>query len=105
MDKIDNNFYVREKKFVENQKNHIEAYKNYLIKENDKYLKKNYRDKDLVIKNVVNRLYQDGLEKVLIRNNTKQNLFSKHYYNRTESENKEDYQGNETIYTNQSLLN
>ena len=36
LDKVEPNFFEREKKFVENQRNHIEAYKNFLIKEKEK---------------------------------------------------------------------
>ena len=102
LDKIEPNFFQREKKFVENKSNHIEAYRNYLIKEREKYLKRYSEDKKKIIKNVVDRLYKEGLEKVLIRNNTKPNLFSKSYHHKTE--NKDDNDGSETIYVNQSVL-
>ena len=102
LDKIKPNFFEREKQFVENQRNHIEAYRNYLMKEKEKYLKRYSEDKKTIIKNVVDRLYKEGLEKVLIRNNTKPNLFAKNYHHKTES--KEDYDGNDTIYVNQSVL-
>jgi len=98
--KIEPNFLEREKKFVENQKNRIEAYRNYLIKERERNKKEFSGDKKIIIKNVVDRLYKEGLEKVLIRNNTKPNIFSKNY---SKNEKKE-YDGNETIYVNQSIL-
>ena len=101
LDNVSPNFYEREKKFVEDQKNHIEAYRNYLIKEKERYLKRYSEDKKIIVKNVIERLYKDGLEKVLIRNNTKPNIFTKNCY---KTENKEDYDGNETVYVNQSLL-
>ena len=101
LDNVSQNFYEREKKFVEDQKNHIEAYRNYLNKEKERYLKRYSEDKKIIVKNVIDRLYKDGLEKVLIRNNTKPNLFAKNYY---KSESKEDYDGNETVYVNQSIL-
>jgi hypothetical protein len=63
LDKIDRNFYKREKKFMQNQRNHIEAYQNYLDKEKEKYFKKFYENKKTIVKNVVDRLYKDGLEK------------------------------------------
>ena len=104
LDKIEPNFFEREKKFVENQKNHIEAYKNYLIKERNES-KQNFSEdnKKIIIKNVVDRLYKDGLEKVLIRNSTKPNLHSKKYY-KNEIEVKDYYDGNESIYVNQTTL-
>jgi hypothetical protein len=103
LDKIDPNFYQREKKFVQNQRNHIEAYQNYLDKEKEKYFKKfSEEKKNIIIKNVVDRLYKDGLEKTLTKNHTKQNLFSKSYYN---GDNKEDFDNNETIFFNKSAIN
>ena len=102
LDKVEPNFFEREKKFMENQRNHIEAYKNFLIKEKEKYFKRYSDDKKIIIKNVVDRLYKDGLEKYMIRNNTKPNLHTKNYYLKNESK---DYDGNETVYVNQSILN
>ncbi len=101
MDKIEPNFHRREKNFVENQKNHIEAYRIYLIKEKERHLKTYSEDKKIIIKNVVDRLYKEGLEKILTKNNTKPKIFSKKYY---KTENKETYDGNETVYVNQSIL-
>lgn len=102
LDKVEPNFFEREKKFVENQRNHIEAYKNFLIKEKEKYFKRYSEDKKIIIKNVVDRLYKDGLEKYMIRNNTKPNIHTKNYYLKNESK---EYDGNETVYVNQSILN
>jgi hypothetical protein len=48
LDKIDPNFYQREKKFVQNQRNHIEAYQNYLDKEKEKYFKKFSEEKKIL---------------------------------------------------------
>ena len=104
LDKIDPNFFEREKKFVENQRNHIEAYQNYLDKEKEKYFKKFSEDKKTIIKNVVDRLYKDGLEKTLIKNNTKPNIFSKSY-NKTTENCDGDGEGNETMYVNKSTIN
>ena len=47
-------------------------------------------------------MYKDGLEKILTKNNTKPNIFSKNCY---KNGNKESYDGNETVYVNQSVLN
>ena len=102
LDKIDRNFYKREKKFMQNQRNHIEAYQNYLDKEKEKYFKKFYENKKTIVKNVVDRLYKDGLEKTLVKNNTKPNIFSKNYYR---NDNKEDCDNNETIFANKSVVN
>jgi len=102
LDKVEPNFFEREKKFVENQRNHIEAYKNFLIKEKEKYFKRYSEDKKIIIKNVVDRLYKEGLEKYMIRNNTKPNIHTKNYYLKNESK---EYDGNETVYVNQSILN
>ena len=104
LDKIDPNFFEREKKFVENQRNHIEAYQNYLDKEKEKYFKKFSEDKKTIIKNVVDRLYKDGLEKTLMKNNTKPNIFSKSY-NKTTENCDGNGEGNETIYANKSTIN
>ena len=104
LDKIDPNFFEREKKFVENQRNHIEAYQNYLDKEKEKYFKKFSEDKKTIIKNVVDRLYKDGLEKTLMKNNTKPNIFSKSY-NKTTENCDGDGEGNETMYVNKSTIN
>ena len=101
LDKIDPNFYVREKKFVQNQRNHIEAYQNYLDKEKEKYFKKFSEDKKTIIKNVVDRLYKDGLEKTLIKNKTKQNIFSKNYY---KYDNKEDCDNNESFIRKNNII-
>ena len=101
LDKIEPNFHRREKNFVENQKNHIEAYRIYLIKEKERHLKTYSEDKKIIIKNVVDRLYKEGLEKMLTKNNTKPKIFSKKNY---KTENKETYDGNETVYVNQSIL-
>ena len=102
LDKVEPNFFEREKKFLENQRNHIEAYKNFLIKEKEKYFKRYSEDKKIIIKNVVDRLYKDGLEKYMVRNNTKPNIHTKNYYLKNESK---EYDGNETVYVNQSILN
>ena len=102
LDKIEPNFHRREEKFVEDQRNHIEAYRTYLIKEKERYIKTYSEDKKIIIKNVVERLYKDGLEKILTKNNTKPKIFSKNCY---KNENKESYDGNETVYVNQSVLN
>ena len=50
----------------------------------------------------MDRLYKDGLEKYMIRNNTKPNIHTKNYYLKNESK---EYDGNETVYVNQSILN
>ena len=103
LDKIDRNFYKREKKFMQNQRNHIEAYQNYLDKEKEKYFNKKFSEnKKTIVKNVVDRLYKDGLEKTLVKNNTKPNIFSKNYYR---NDSKEDCDNNETIFANKSVIN
>ena len=103
LNKIEPNFFKREKNFVENQRNNIEAYRNYLNQEKEKYLKRYSEDKKTIVQNVVERLYKEGLDKVLTKNKTKPNIFanSKNYY---KTENKDDYDGNETIYVSQSVL-
>ena len=101
LDRVEPNFFQREKNFIENQRNHIQVYKNYLSKEKERYFRTNSEDTELIVKNVVERLYKEGLEKYLVRNKTKPNLYSKSYY---KTENKEEYDGNETIYNNGSIL-
>ena len=94
-DKITPGFFEREKKFVEEQKNHIDAYKNFLNKEKEKYFKRFTEDKKIIVKNVVNRLYNEGLYNK--RNNN--NLYSKTENNNNISDN---FDGKESIIITKS---
>ena len=60
--KINPDFYQREKNFLERQQKNIEMYKQYLEKEknNKKY---SQEEKKEIYNNIVNRLYKDGMEK------------------------------------------
>ena len=75
LDKITPGFYAREKKFVEEHKNHINAYRNYLNKEKEKYFKRYSEDKKIIVQNVVNRLYNEERNKKI----------NKNYRNKTEN--------------------
>ena len=61
-DKINPDFYQREKIFLERQQKNIETYKQYLEKENNKK-KYSQEEKKEIYNNIVNRLYKDGMEK------------------------------------------
>ena len=60
--KINPDFYEREKIFLEKQQKNIEIYKQYLENENNK---KKYSDEEKkeIYDNIVNKLYKDGMEK------------------------------------------
>jgi len=60
--KINPDFYMREKIFLEKQQKNIETYKQYLEKENNK---KNYTEEEKkdIYNNIVTRLYKNGMEK------------------------------------------
>ena len=60
--KINPDFYMREKIFLEKQQKNIETYKQYLEKENNK---KNYSEEEKkdIYNNIVTRLYKNGMEK------------------------------------------
>ena len=69
MNKITPGFLEREKKFVEEHKNHMNAYRNFLNKEKEKYFKRYSEDKKIIVKNVVNRLYNEQINKKLKNSN------------------------------------
>jgi hypothetical protein len=60
--RINPDFYEREKIFLEKQQKNIEIYKQYLENENNK---KKYSDEEKkeIYDNIVNKLYKDGMEK------------------------------------------
>ena len=92
-DRITPGFLEREKKFVEEHENHINAYRNFLNKEKEKYFKRYSKDKKIIIKNVVNRLYNEKLNKNINSNNYDENNY---FYAKTENNNVND---NYTILT------
>ena len=97
-DKITPDFFEREKKFVEEHQNHIEAYKNFLNKEKEKYFKRFSQDKKIIVKNVVHRLYNEELYKKMNNKNDYNYLYSK-----TENNNINDnYDGKESIILSKS---
>ena len=65
--KINPDFYMREKIFLEKQQKNLEIYKQYLEKETSK---KNYsyEEKKDIYNNIVTRLYKNGMEKYRERN-------------------------------------
>ena len=60
--KINPDFYEREKLFLEKQQKNIETYKEYLEREQNPK-KFSYSEKREIYDNIVNRLYRDGMEK------------------------------------------
>ena len=60
--KINPDFYMREKIFLEKQQKNIETYKQYLEKENNKKNNSEEEKKD-IYNNIVTRLYKNGMEK------------------------------------------
>ena len=60
--KINPDFYEREKLFLEKQQKNIETYKEYLEREQNPK-KFSYSEKREIYDNIVNRLYKDGMEK------------------------------------------
>ena len=60
--RINPDFYEREKIFLEKQQKNIEIYKQYLENENNK---KKYSDEEKkeIYDNIINKLYKDGMEK------------------------------------------
>ena len=63
-DKINPDFYEREKQFLEKQQQNIELYKIYLEKEENKKKKKySEEEKKEIYSNIVTRLYKDGVKK------------------------------------------
>ena len=69
-DKINPDFYEREKQFLEKQQQNIETYKLFLQKE-EKIKKKKYseEEKKEICSNIVTRLYKDGVEKYIQKRN------------------------------------
>ena len=87
-DRITPGFLEREKKFIEEHQNHINAYRKFLNKEKEKYFKRYYKDKKIIIKNVVNRLYNEEINKKMNLNNyNNENNF---IYAKTENNNLND---------------
>ena len=100
-DKITPGFFEREKKFVEEHQNHINAYRNFLNKEKEKYFKRFSKDKKIIIKNVVNRLYNEEINKKINRDNCNENIYS---YVKTENNNmKDNYNFNSLTKSNKSV--
>ena len=97
-DKITPGFFKREKKFVEEHQNHIEAYKNFLNKEKEKYFKRFSQDKKIIVKNVVHRLYNEELYKKMNNKNDFNYLYSKTENNKVT----DNYDGKESIILSKS---
>ena len=95
LDKIIPDFFEREKKFVEEQKNHINAYKNLFNKEKEKYLKKYCENKKIIIQNVVNRLYTEGIQKNFDKRK-KPLLNNNNLYIQTEYKSNDNFDGKES---------
>ena len=94
MDKIIPGFFEREKKFMEEHKNHINAYRNFLNKEKEKYFKRYSEDNKIIVKNVVNRLYNEEMNKKINFN---------YNHNKTENNKTSDnFDGKESIILTKS---
>ena len=87
-DRITPGFLEREKKFIEEHQNHINAYRKFLNKEKEKYFKQYSKDKKIIIKNVVNRLYNEEINKKMNLNNY--NNENNYIYAKTENNNLND---------------
>ena len=87
-DRITPGFLEREKKFIEEHQNHINAYRKFLNKEKEKYFKRYSKDKKIIIKNVVNRLYNEEINKKMNLNNY--NNENNYIYAKTENNNLND---------------
>ena len=87
-DRITPGFLEREKKFIEEHQNHINAYRKFLNKEKEKYFKRYSKDKKIIIKNVVNRLYNEEINKKMNLNNY--NNENNYIYSKTENNNLND---------------
>ena len=61
--KINPDFYQREKIFLERQQKNIEIYKHYLENEQNNKKKYSQEEKKEILNNIVSRLYKDGVEK------------------------------------------
>ena len=70
-DKINPNFYEREKQFLEKQQRNIEISKQ-LLKNGENKNRKTYseEEKKEIYSNIVNRLYKDGVEKYMQKKNS-----------------------------------
>ena len=104
LDKIIPDFFEREKKFVEEQKNHINAYKNLFNKEKEKYLKKYCENKKIIIQNVVNRLYTEGIQKNFDKRK-KPLLNNNNLYIQTEYKSNDNFDGKESNKSFSSIIN
>ena len=69
-DRINPDFYQREKNFLQRQQNYIDTYKKYLDKKENKMQKKySNEEKEAIYNNIVERLYKDGVEKYIQKKN------------------------------------
>ena len=98
MDKIIPGFFEREKKYMEEHKNHINAYRNFLNKEKEKYFKRYSEDKKIIVKNVVNRLYNEEMNKKINFHYGKKDSRNKTENNKTN----DNYDGKESIILTKS---
>ena len=81
-DKINPDFYEREKEFLEKQQQSIETYKIFLQKEeNIKKKKYSEEEKKEICNNIVTRLYKDGVEKYIQKRNNISDLNDINYNN------------------------
>ena len=111
-DKINPDFYEREKQFLAKQQQNIELYKIFLEKEENKKKKKySEEEKKEIYSNIVTRLYKDGVEKYMqkINNNldyiNEGNLIVKNnnYKNNSDISNRNDI-GNEFEFENEPQI-
>ena len=110
-DKINPDFYEREKQFLEKQQQNIESYKLFIENEENKK-KKKYSDEEKkeIYSNIVSRLYKDGVIKYIQKRNNNidninynnENLIikNKSYKNNSEISNRND-NGNELEFENE----
>ena len=92
-DRINPDFYQREKNFLQRQQNYIDTYKKYLDKKENKMQKKySNEEKEAIYNNIVERLYKDGVEKYIQKKNSTTNSLNDNtnysYINETKNTNK-----------------
>ena len=83
---------------MEEHKNHINAYRNFLNKEKEKYFKRYSEDKKIIVKNVVNRLYNEEMNKKINFHYGKKDSRNKTENNKTN----DNYDGKESIILTKS---
>ena len=105
--KINSDFYEREKKFLKKQQQNIDSYKlNVQNKENKRKKKYSEEEKKEIYSNIVSKLYKDGVEKYMRKINKNNDINDINYinYNNNEDEIKKKYIINFKNYKDESNI-